>query len=296
MISRLHCRKVSAEEVCNVFRTIYVPRVLIGIGPGKSSFPTIPDSAIMQSRQSACKIPQTTPSKAPKSDPNASKDKPGGGKRDLINFPRPVQLQTNPPTMFGFIPQTWFDFFYKKTGVTGGYMFLFGMMVYLLSKEKFVFNPEAYTTIQFCTVAFIISRYVPEIRKKVDQMITEDEEEMNSFQTNRISGIKTQMDQMNNHKSQVEAVLRLLPEAKRENVYLQMEAIYRQQLWATYLEVKKRLDYMVEKSSIESKYQKDLIAHWVLGEVYKSITPELKRIVMLQAIEDVKKLSVKSIE
>ncbi len=42
-----------------------------------------------------------------------------GPERDHVNFPIAKQPDTHPPVRLGFIPATWFEAFYEKTGVTG---------------------------------------------------------------------------------------------------------------------------------------------------------------------------------
>lgn len=60
--------------------------------------------------------------------------------RDRENFPDPVQPERHPPVRLGFIPDSWFQAFYEKTGVTGPYMLGVGALTFLLSKEYWVID------------------------------------------------------------------------------------------------------------------------------------------------------------
>lgn len=56
----------------------------------------------------------------------------------------------------GFIPEEFFTFFYKKTGVTGPYTFAFTFTTYLISKELFVLEHEYYNGISMAILCVVL--------------------------------------------------------------------------------------------------------------------------------------------
>lgn len=78
----------------------------------------------------------------------------------------------------------------------------------------------------------------------------------------------------------------LLVQAKRENVALQLEANYRERLITAYNEIKKRLDYQVEKQNIERRITQKNLVDWVVARVRASITPDQEKQNINRCISD----------
>jgi F-type H+-transporting ATPase subunit b len=83
----------------------------------------------------------------------------------------------------------------------------------------------------------------------------------------------------------------MLFEAKRENVALQLEAAYRENLMKVYNETKRRLDYQVERQAVERRMEQSQAVDWVIRSVKSAVTQEQEKAALTQCIASLKSLA-----
>jgi len=216
-----------------------------------------------------------------------------GPERDLVNFPRLKRAVYSPPVRFGVIPDDWFRFFYPKTGVTGPYMFGFGLITYLLSKELWVLEHEFWTGVSFfAIIIYANKKFGKNIAAFLDKECEQEQAEFNAGRTSDIKQNKDLIEAEKKARWQAEGQ-KMLFDVKRENVALQQEAIFRERVMHVYGEVKKRLDYQVEKQMVERNMQQKHMVNWITNRVVKAITPESEQENLKKCIADLKGLAVK---
>lgn len=79
---------------------------------------------------------------------------------------------------------------------------------------------------------------------------------------------------------------KLLMDAKKENIAMQIEAIYRERFMLVYKTVKGRMDYHLKRHQAETRIQQRWMTGWILENVRKSITPDFEKQALDRAIQD----------
>lgn len=217
-----------------------------------------------------------------------------GPERDLINFPRPTRRIYGGPVRFGFIPEEWFEFFYKKTGVSGPYVFGIGFITYLMSKEIVVAEHEFFSGITLAILfTIIIKKFGPDVAKALDKKIDDYEAGLNEKKNEAINNYEQAISNEKLEQWRFQGQKYLL-DAKRENVHLQLEAEYRKRMMNVYEEVKKRLDYQLGIQNITRQFEQKHMVDWIVNNVIKSITPDQEKEALQKCFSDIKTLATKA--
>lgn len=196
---------------------------------------------------------------------------------NLPEFRRPVRLIEPGKVRMGFIPDEWFQSFYKKTGVTGPYTFAFTFTTYLFSKEIYVCEHEFYNGISIALMCIAgVKLLGPKVAAYLDKEIDDYEHLWNKSRQDYKDSVSAAIDLEKKLQNSIEGQ-EILIQAKRENVALQLEADYRTRLMTAYNDVKRRLDFQVEKQNIEKRVTQRNLVEWVVAKVRASITPDQEK-------------------
>lgn len=116
-------------------------------------------------------------------------------------------------------------------------MFATSVGTYLISKEIYVLEHEFYNAISFVIIwIFLVKKFGPPLSKFLEK---EQNDEIDQWENNRKERIEAAEEDI---KAINDAVWRaegqtILAEAKRENIKMQLEAVYRERLAQVYKEV-----------------------------------------------------------
>ncbi|XP_063636100.1 ATP synthase subunit b, mitochondrial [Cydia splendana] len=214
------------------------------------------------------------------------------GVRDEKNFPRPVRGEPG-KVRLGFIPEEWFQLFHSKTGVTGPYTFGVGLATYLCSKEIYVMEHEYYSGLSLLVMVYVAAKkFGPSIGAYLDKEVDSIESSWNEGRAQTIESLEKAIAEEKKAQWRAEGQ-ELLVQAKKENVLLQLEAAYRERLMKAYSEVKRRLDYQLEKSNVERRLAQKHMVDWIVSNVTKAITPDQEKATLDRCIADLAALAAR---
>jgi len=216
-----------------------------------------------------------------------------GPERDLKNFPPYQIVERNPPARLGLIPDSWFQFFYPKTGVTGPYLFLGGFMTFLLGKEIWVMDHYFPEVLSFALMVYIIQR---KFGKTIDDALGDAGDRMVQGtyldplqETKRVAQGK--IDTMQRYMDQQAEYRRHMYAALKESTLLHLEASYRERLVRAHQEVRRRLDYQSQREGVRRRGEQEHMVQWIVSQVSKAITPQFERDTLSQCIANLKQLA-----
>ncbi|VDL64646.1 unnamed protein product [Hymenolepis diminuta] len=217
-----------------------------------------------------------------------------GKERDIVNYPTVKVAEQHPKVRLGFIPDSWFQLLYSRTGVTGPYLFLGGTTAFLLSKEYWVVDAHFLEIIPF---VIIMTWGIKKFGTRCSDYLSKiTQQRIDNFYTKPINNTIANLDKT--IKSADEEIARAvcvptLVAAKKENIDLQLEAAYRERLQNVYRAVTRRLDYHVERENIRRRFQQQHMANWVTSAVVSGITPTQEKETLQKCIQDLKALAAK---
>ncbi|XP_025197926.1 ATP synthase subunit b, mitochondrial-like [Melanaphis sacchari] len=201
-----------------------------------------------------------------------------GPERDLENFPRMVRLEEPAKTRYLFVPEGWFEYFYKKTGVTGPYVLAAGVTTFLLSKEIWVVDHEF--SYVFATIGLFYMGWKKKIGSSIanflDREIDEYEKSCNDSRQNEVDNLNKCIERQKREIWRTEAQKHLIL-AKRENIAIQLEAVYRERAQKKYNRIKTHLDYQVELTNLTRSVQQRHMVNWIIENVHKPLTNEQEK-------------------
>jgi len=210
--------------------------------------------------------------------------------RDTVNFPRPVPRDYPAPTRLYLFPKAWFDFFYPKTGVTGPYLFGAGFSIFMLSKELYIVEAETMVGVWLALLFYVgVQKWG---QKAIDWAADHVDVEIagwKNWQTGMVEFLKKYQEHI---KGQAQYIRdqKILFQAKRENIQLQLEAEFRRRQMIIYDAAKRRLDYLVAREAARRKFEQDHMTNWILNSVERSIA-STEGDVLKKCIADLKALS-----
>ncbi|KAM9726039.1 ATP synthase F(0) complex subunit B1, mitochondrial-like [Dama dama] len=207
--------------------------------------------------------------------------------------PVPPLLEHGGKVHFGLIPEEFFQFLYRKTGVTGPYVLGTRLILYLLSKEIYVITPETFSAISTIVfLVYVVKKYGASVGEFADKL---SEQKIAQLEEVKQASMKQIQDAIDVEKSQQALVQKrhYLSDVQRNNIAMTLEVTYRERLHRVYREVKNRLDYHISVQNMMRQKEQEHMISWVEKRVVQSISAQQKETIA-KCIADLKLLAKKA--
>lgn len=219
-----------------------------------------------------------------------------GKDRDFENFPTLKQPASMPKVRLGFLPDSWFQAFYEKTGVTGPYLLALGIPTFLVSKEFWVLDPEGVVLLLLAPFAvFVTKRYGPKIKQIGETSVQKQNAEFIEKPIQKVKQEGANVISLVDKKIKDDTIVfEEAFKAKKENLDLQLEAEYRRRMSDAAKVVQRRMSFHAEMANAKRQVQQQHLINWVVRSVQSSITPQQEKAAVQQCISELKTLAAKS--
>lgn len=214
--------------------------------------------------------------------------------RDHVNFPRPKQPMYSPPTRFHFIPESWFSFFYPKTGATGPYVFAGTLTTFLLSKELLVLEHELLSGVTSSIIVGVaLIKFGPKISTFINNLTDEQAKSWDNWKNGSIAFL----EQLQSHyKNEITkgGLIDEITTLRKQDIENQLELEHRTRLKIVYDDVKRRLNYLVALNDSQRQIAHKNMVDWVIKNAVSSFGPKQDSEVLDNCIAKLKQLGTQN--
>jgi len=198
---------------------------------------------------------------------------------------------------FYFLPKSWFDFFYEKTGVTGPYVFAGSVFTFLASKEFYMFghNYDHHSRQifwMFVTFGLLNRNYGEQARDFFEEFRTRKFIAMDQIKEAEVEACYEELEEVNLAKWRA-GLSEFYNEAKQANLAAMLETASLQRQQMVVDAVKNKLDYHKAVQGVDKELAQSHMVEWVENQVMQAITPDSQEATLDSCIAELHVLAEK---
>jgi len=198
---------------------------------------------------------------------------------------------------FYFLPKSWFDFFYEKTGVTGPYVFAGAVFTALCSKEYYMFghNYDHHSRQIFwmaVTFGLLNKNYGESVRDFFEDFRTRKFIAMDQIKEAEVESCYEELEEVNLAKWRA-GLSEFYNEAKQVNLAAMLETCTLERQAMVAGAVRNKLEYHKAVQGVDKELAQNHMVEWVEGQVMQSINEESQEATLDSCIAELHVLAEK---